>query len=51
MACISKSLLSYKQKDEEVCWAKQNGPIDPSDAFNMHIKINNPPVDGLLFAY
>ena len=36
---------------EEVHWARQDGPTDPSDAFNRHIIINDPPVDGPLFAY
>ena len=36
---------------EEVHWARQDGPTDPSDAFDRHIVINDPPVDGPLFAY
>ena len=36
---------------KEVHWAKQIGPTDPSDACNRHIKINDPPAGGPLFAY
>jgi integrase len=36
---------------EEVQWARQDGSTDPLDAFNKHIEINNPPVNGPLFAY
>ena len=28
---------------EEVNWAKQDGPTDPLDTFDKHIKINDPP--------
>jgi site-specific recombinase XerD len=36
---------------EEVHWAKQEGPTDPSEAFDRHIEINSPPINGPLFAY
>ena len=36
---------------KEVQWARQEGPTDPLEAFNRHIKINNPPANGPLFAY
>ena len=36
---------------EEVNWAKQDRPTDPLDVFDKHIKINDPPLDGPLFAY
>jgi hypothetical protein len=36
---------------EEVHWVKQDGPTDPSRAFDKHIEINSPPTDGPLFAY
>jgi hypothetical protein len=36
---------------EEVQWARQDGSTDPLDAFNKHIEINNPPINGPLFAY
>lgn len=36
---------------EEVHWAKQKGPTDPSEAFDRHIEINSPPIDSPLFTY
>ena len=36
---------------EDVNWAKQTGPSDPSSAFENHLLINTPPVNGPLFAY
>ena len=36
---------------EEVHWAKQDGPMDPSRAFDKHLEINNPPISSPLFAY
>ena len=36
---------------EDVSWAKHSGPSDPAAAFDNHIKVNNPPMDGPLFAY
>ena len=36
---------------KEVHWAKQDGPMDPSRAFDKHLEINNPPISGPLFAY
>ena len=36
---------------KEVHWAKQDGPTDPLEAFNRHIKINDPSASGPLFTY
>ena len=36
---------------ESMNWAKQSGPSDPTFAFDNHIKVNNPPLEGPLFAY
>ena len=36
---------------EDVCWAKQDGPIDPDAALAHHFKINTPPDNTHLFAY
>ena len=36
---------------EDVCWARQEGPMDPDMALAHHLEINNPPPDGHLFAY
>ena len=36
---------------EEVHWARQDGPTDPSDALDKHLLANDPPVNGPLFAY
>ncbi|KAG6330189.1 hypothetical protein ID866_8896 [Astraeus odoratus] len=38
-------------KGEEVNWAKQNSPSDPSEAFRWHVQLNNLPTTGPLFAY
>jgi len=47
------SLLRTKssQNGEEVNWARQNGPTDPLAAFNNHLEVNSPPINGPLFAY
>jgi len=39
------------QNGEEVNWARQSGPTDPLTAFENHLKVNSPPIDGPLFAY
>lgn len=36
---------------EEVSWAKQEGPTDPEKAFSNHLRVNDPPHNGALFAY
>ncbi|KAG2740596.1 hypothetical protein P692DRAFT_201842457 [Suillus brevipes Sb2] len=36
---------------EDVHWAQQHGPSDPEEAFNNHIRINDPPVNTALFSY
>ena len=36
---------------EDVCWAKQDGLMDPDTALAHHLEVNNPPQDGHLFAY
>ncbi|KIK91270.1 hypothetical protein PAXRUDRAFT_149872 [Paxillus rubicundulus Ve08.2h10] len=36
---------------EDVSWVQQQGPSDPQAAFQNHIAVNNPPLDGHLFAY
>jgi hypothetical protein len=40
-----------KERGENIFWAKQNGIIDPQNALANHIKINNPPRNGHLFAF
>ena len=39
------------QQGEDVCWARQDGPIDPDTALAHHLEVNNPPQEGHLFAY
>ena len=39
------------QGGEDVSFAKQNGPSDPEAAFLHHLRVNNPPPNGALFAY
>lgn len=46
LPCMQSALNS-----EDVNWAKQSGPLDPSATFNNHISMNNLPSDGPLFAY
>ena len=36
---------------EDVCWAKQDGPIDPDAALAHHFEINTPPDNAHLFTY
>ena len=36
---------------EDICWAKQDGPMDPNTALAHHLEVNDPPQDGHLFAY
>ena len=36
---------------EDVCWAKQDGPIDPDATLAHHLEVNVPPDDAHLFAY
>ena len=36
---------------EDVCWARQEGYMDPDLVLAHHLEINNPPPDGHLFAY
>ena len=36
---------------EDVCWARQEGPMDPDTALARHLEVNDPPPDGHLFAY
>jgi len=38
-------------RGEDVCWAKQDGLIDPDTALANHLKVNNPPDNAHLFAY
>jgi len=39
------------QQGEDVCWAKQDGLIDPDVALVHHLEINAPPDNTHLFAY
>jgi hypothetical protein len=39
------------QEGEEVSWARQDGLTDPLTALTDHLRINEPPWDGHLFAY
>ena len=36
---------------EDICWAKQDGPIDPDAALAHHPEVNMPLDDADLFAY
>lgn len=36
---------------EDVSWAWQNGPTDPYEDLENHMWVNQPPLDGHLFAY
>ncbi|GLB40122.1 hypothetical protein LshimejAT787_0706320 [Lyophyllum shimeji] len=36
---------------EDVYWSAQNGLTDPEAALDRHLELNQPPVDGHLFAY
>ena len=36
---------------EDVCWAKQDGLVDPDAALAHHLEVNAPPDDAHLFAY
>ena len=36
---------------EDVCWARQDGPMDPNTVLAHHLQVNNPPQEGHLFAY
>lgn len=36
---------------EDTYWARQNGPTDPESALANHFAVNDPPLDGPLFAY
>jgi hypothetical protein len=36
---------------EDVSWARQDGPSDPEEALQNHLRINDPPLDNALFAY
>ena len=38
-------------QEEDIYWARQEGPSDPDDAFNNHLHINDLPPDTSLFAY
>ncbi|KIK78840.1 hypothetical protein PAXRUDRAFT_162943 [Paxillus rubicundulus Ve08.2h10] len=37
---LPRSKLAPEGKD--INWAKQNGPLDPHEAFNNHLKVNSP---------
>ena len=39
------------QQGEDICWARQDGPIDPDIELAHHLEINNPTQEGHLFAY
>ena len=36
---------------EDICWAKQDGLVDPDVALAHHLEVNAPPDDTHLFAY
>ncbi|GLB38889.1 hypothetical protein LshimejAT787_0600510 [Lyophyllum shimeji] len=36
---------------EDVSWSAQHGPTDPERSLNNHLKVNEPPANGHLFAY
>jgi len=38
-------------RGEDICWAKQDGLIDPDTALANHLEFNNPPDNAHLFAY
>ena len=45
------SHTKVSQQGEDVCWVKQDGPMDPDAALAHHLEVNNPPQEGHLFAY
>ena len=47
--CLPRTKVS--PQGEDVCWAKQDGPMDPDTVLAHHLEVNNPPQDGHLFAY
>ena len=52
--CTSVFALSHTKSSvsgEEVQWARQDGPMDPQMAFDAHMAVNNPPLNGPLFTY
>ena len=42
---------SAKEKGESTSWARQQGPSDPWDTFDNHIRVNAPPPSAHIFAY
>ena len=40
-----------KEQGEKIFWAKQGGVVDPQAALENHLRVNNPPKDGHLFAF
>jgi len=40
-----------RERGEKIFWAKQEGIVDPKNALDNHLRINNPPEEGHLFAY
>ena len=36
---------------EDVCWARQEGPMDPDTALAHHLELNDPPLNDHLFTY
>ena len=38
-------------ESEDVSWAQQNGLTDPYEGLENHMLVNQPPLDGHLFAY
>ena len=40
-----------REKGENIFWAKQEGVVDPKNALENHIRVNNPPSEGHLFAF
>ena len=47
--CLPHTKVS--PQGEDVCWAKQDRPMDPDTALAHHLEVNNLPQDGHLFAY
>ena len=40
-----------REKGENIFWAKQEGVVDPKNALENHIRVNNPLSEGHLFAF
>ncbi|KAJ7246880.1 hypothetical protein B0H12DRAFT_1021000 [Mycena haematopus] len=51
MTVLSVPETKSSKMGEDLCYATQTGPSDPSRAYANHLRINSPPPQGHLFAY